>query len=148
MKMNHLKKYRTCHTAVVGTVALLGCLTARMAIAEEEQQEVVAVAGEPAAEPEPAEPAAPAASGPMHRQIIIRSVEPSGGGQATKEAAWLGVSVGEVSEGLAAQLGLKNGQGLVVQYIPLPRAMSRARHWLLGWPLFFRSSSGTWRITG
>jgi hypothetical protein len=51
--------------------------------------------------------------------IVIKSIEPTAEGSQPprKDRPWLGVSVEEGSEALAAQLGLAPGSGLVVTYV-------------------------------
>jgi hypothetical protein len=64
--------------------------------------------------------AAESSSSPIvkkHKKIIIEDVEPAGGKGEDKEVAWLGVSTEEVPEAVAAQLGLKSGEGLLVTFV-------------------------------
>jgi hypothetical protein len=53
------------------------------------------------------------------REIVINSIEPAADDSQPprKDRPWLGVSVEEGSEALAAQLGLASGSGLVVTYV-------------------------------
>jgi len=62
---------------------------------------------------------ATAAVGSGENAITISSIEPVGGRDAAarKDRPWLGVSIGEGSEALTAQLGLPPGAGLVVTYV-------------------------------
>jgi len=62
----------------------------------------------------PATPAAPAAPA---SDVVIRSVELGGKKNQTTEVTWLGLAVGEASEALSSQLGLKHGEGLTVSMI-------------------------------
>jgi hypothetical protein len=52
-----------------------------------------------------------------HKTIRIESIERDDEKKPAKEVAWLGISTEEVSEALSSQLGLKEGQGLVVTYV-------------------------------
>ena len=56
-------------------------------------------------------------SGVTPLDITIQSIEPRGKSKKTKEVAWLGVAVEEAPEALSAQLGLKPGEGLVVDML-------------------------------
>jgi len=51
-------------------------------------------------------------------RMIVRAHSPADGNSAGKEHTWLGVGVEETTEALTAQLDLKPGQGLVVDYVP------------------------------
>ena len=42
--------------------------------------------------------------------VVIETVEPSGKSGHSKTVAWLGLAVGEASEALSSQLGLKPGE--------------------------------------
>jgi membrane-associated protease RseP (regulator of RpoE activity) len=51
-------------------------------------------------------------------QIIIKAVEPElAGARSKRSAAWLGVATEECGEALASQLGLKPGEGLLVNFV-------------------------------
>jgi serine protease Do len=54
---------------------------------------------------------------PSGHGLIIRSIEPDSMKPTTKIVTWLGVSVEEVPEALSDQLGLKPGEGVVVNYV-------------------------------
>jgi membrane-associated protease RseP (regulator of RpoE activity) len=59
-----------------------------------------------------------AANEEKHKEIVIRTIEPSSGLElAGREVPWLGVSAEETSEALAAQLGLEDGAGLTVNFV-------------------------------
>ncbi len=68
---------------------------------------------------EPAEaadaPSAPTAAIP--NAVTIRAIEPESPKQTTGKMTWLGVSVEEVSGALMDQLGLKPGEGMVVNFV-------------------------------
>jgi hypothetical protein len=49
--------------------------------------------------------------------IKIESIDLDRAKEPAREVTWLGLSTGEVPEALAAQLGLKPGQGLVVDFV-------------------------------
>jgi RNA-splicing ligase RtcB len=55
--------------------------------------------------------------GQGQNQITIQAVELDGKKKQAKEVTWLGLSVEESSEALSAQLGLKPGEGLTVNFI-------------------------------
>jgi PDZ domain len=60
------------------------------------------------------------------KEVLIRSIELDGGKPAAKELAWLGVYAEDVPEALAAQLDLKGGQGLLVNYVAPDSPAARA----------------------
>src|SRR5277367_1581568 len=49
--------------------------------------------------------------------IRIESIEPDRANETAREVTWLGLSTEEASEALASQLGLKPGQGLLVDFV-------------------------------
>lgn len=112
MKTNQQITLRPNRSLSIAAVVLLAGLAFGAAIAGDEQRRIVAMASAEAEAGDQA-PRPPAA----RDEVIIRAIEPERGKQAVKEMTWLGVSVEEVSEALAAQLGLKFGEGLVVNYV-------------------------------
>lgn len=60
---------------------------------------------------------ADSSTGEKKKSIIIKRIEASGGAAEEKERTWLGVGLAEPDEALVAQLGLKDGAGLVVTYV-------------------------------
>ena len=62
------------------------------------------------------------------KRIVIRSIEPTDedDGAAREDRPWLGVSIEEASEALAAQLGLRPGAGLVVTYVAADSPAAKA----------------------
>src|SRR5580698_7199155 len=64
-----------------------------------------------------APPAPPSLPMLASQDQLFRTVPPGDGKAEPKEATWLGVFVQETSEPLTAQLDLKPGQGLVVNYV-------------------------------
>jgi hypothetical protein len=59
-------------------------------------------------------------------KLKIEAIEPDHGKKSTKEVAWLGISTEEASEAVAAQLGLKPGDGLVVVYVEADSPAAKA----------------------
>jgi membrane-associated protease RseP (regulator of RpoE activity) len=57
------------------------------------------------------------AAEPGQQQVFVRTVMSDAGQSAAGETLWLGVGVEETSKPLAAQLDLKPGAGLVVDYV-------------------------------
>lgn len=125
MKTNQQITLRPNRSVSIAAVVLfVGGLVFGTAMAGDEQRKIVVTAGAGAEAGDQA-PRPPAA----RDEVIIRAIETERGKQAGKEITWLGVSVEEVSEALAAQLGLKNGEGLVVNYVSAdsPAAKSELR---------------------
>ena len=60
---------------------------------------------------------APGGISTTRRVIKIESLHPQAGKDATREVTWLGLATEDVPEVLASQLGLKPGQGLVVNFV-------------------------------
>jgi len=59
-----------------------------------------------------------AEASPQIERVLIQKVETDQpGSQDQREVPWLGVSIEETSEALAAQLGLNPGEGLIVTYV-------------------------------
>src|SRR5271156_1857014 len=56
-------------------------------------------------------------SGSGRNVIKIESIEPDRANEPAREVTWLGLSTEEASEALASQLGLKPGQGLLVDFV-------------------------------
>jgi membrane-associated protease RseP (regulator of RpoE activity) len=104
---------------------LIGSLSVATALAGDDEPKVVVTADADTedlpAPPTPATPPTPPVPG--HPHTIVRSVGSgssygSGGSHSgTMEATWLGVGVEESPDVLTAQLGLKPGQGLVVNFV-------------------------------
>jgi len=86
-------------------LVLLGGLAAVSVLADDRAPKVVVTAS-------------PDANGtPKAEQQLFFLTTPSDGQPARRTAAWLGVGVTETSEPLAAQLSLKPGEGLVVNFV-------------------------------
>jgi PDZ domain len=58
--------------------------------------------------------------------IKIESIEPDRANEPARAVTWLGVSTEEASEALASQLGLKPGQGLLVDFVAPDSPASRS----------------------
>jgi PDZ domain len=56
-------------------------------------------------------------SGSGRSVVKIESIEPDRANEPAREVTWLGLSTEEASEALASQLGLKPGQGLLVDFV-------------------------------
>jgi membrane-associated protease RseP (regulator of RpoE activity) len=112
MKTNKQMTSRPNRSVIIAVGVLLAGLFLGTAIAGDEERKIVVTAGAGAEEGDQA--ARPQAA---RKEIIIRATEPESKQQAAKELTWLGVSVEEVSEALADQLGLKYGEGLVVNHV-------------------------------
>ena len=98
-------------------LATVAVLTAGPALAQPkatEQQKVV-VTADAAENSDEDQPSAGAER--KRKTIRIESIDRDDEKRPAKEVAWLGISTDEVSEALTSQLGLKDGQGLVVTYV-------------------------------
>jgi len=111
------------HSAVVLAAILLGSSTAGPALAGDDWTEAVeALASDDgpnvavAAGADTDGPPKPAPA-PGQQQLSFRPVSSDDDRPTSKEMTWLGVGVSESPEPLSAQLGLKPGEGLVVNYI-------------------------------
>lgn len=112
-------------SVVVFTVVLLGSFTARQALAGDDGPKVVTAfaggdgpnvvvsAGADADDQPVTTPAPPH----KQNQFFFRTVGMDDDGPASKQTPWLGVGVSDSPEPLSAQLGLKPGEGLVVNYV-------------------------------
>lgn len=103
--------------AIIIAATLLGGFATGTAWASEGEQKIIVVSSADAtdAPAPPAPPAAPPVPGQKH--VIIRTIASDGGASVGKPQTWLGVGVEDVSEPLAAQLDLKPGEGLVVNFV-------------------------------
>src|SRR5262249_21355765 len=95
-------------TAVVLTA---GCAVAQPKNSDQPKVIVTADTAENSNEDQPS-------TGVKRKQKTIRveAVDSDDEKRPAKEVAWLGISTEEASEALTSQLGLKDGQGLVVTY--------------------------------
>ncbi len=88
----------------------------RLAPSDDDTSTGAAAPAAPAALPAP--PALPAAAdSPDQQQIVIQTVDTGGKRKQSKDVTWLGLAVGESSEALCSQLGLKPGEGLTVEFV-------------------------------
>ena len=88
---------------------ILTSLAAGSARAVEEQSKVIVLAGDA--------DAGQAGDSTVQKHVIVRSIAGGGGKLASADTVWLGVGVEEGSDVLAAQLGLRPGEGLVVNFV-------------------------------
>ena len=96
------------HSAAIA-VALLGIITGSPVLAQDDPPKADLLVG-----PDGQEPSTP---GPKKADFRFRTVSADTMRQPNKEMPWLGVGLQEADEPLAAQLGLKTGEGLVVSYV-------------------------------
>lgn len=99
--------------AVILAGILFGSFAIATALASDGEQRIVVTASADVDDP----PAPPAPPPPGQQHVIIRAMSSNADKSAGKDMTWLGVGVEESSEPLAAQLDLKPGEGLVVNFV-------------------------------
>ena len=110
-----MKKTFNQPALILAGVLLGSCVVATALAADDEQRIVVTASASADSDDPPAPPMPPPPPG--QKQVIIRTISSDAAKSAGKDMTWLGVGVEESPEPLAAQLDLKPGEGLVVNFV-------------------------------